>query len=291
MATPLPVAWLDGRLQPLAEARVSPLDRGYLFGDGIYEVMPVFDGRVYLLDQHLDRLDRSLREVRIPAPHTRDEWRRICGALVQANGGGSSYLYLQVSRGFEFARNHVPPAGMVPAVFVFAIPLPEPVPPATDPGIACVTLPDNRWGRCDIKSISLLANVLLKWQARDAGAIECILLRDGRLMEGGSCSVLVVTDGVVRTPPDSPERLPGTTCALTMTLARRAGYRTEVREITEAELRSADEVWATASVMGLRPVTRLDGRPVGAGTPGPVFRSVGGLVEATKLEFSTECRP
>lgn len=290
MAEPFPVAWLDGRLLPLAEARVSPLDRAYLFGDGVYEVMPVYGGRVYLFDAHFDRLDRSLRELRMPAPCTRDAWRNLCGALVAANGSGEMYLYVQVSRGAESGRNHLPLAELVPRVFAFAAPLP-PAPTPEDAGVACVTLEDNRWGRCDIKSTALLANVMLKWQARDAGASEALLVRSDRLIEGGSSSVLVALDGGLVTPPDSRERLPGTTREVIVELARRAGIATTRREIAVAELRRASEIWTSAAVLGLRPVTTLDHAPVGDGRPGPAYRRVRALFEATRAEFSTECRP
>ncbi|MBP6514538.1 MAG: D-amino acid aminotransferase [Steroidobacteraceae bacterium] len=289
MAGTLPNAWLDGRLVPLAEARVPALDRSFLFGDGIYEVMPVFDGKAYRLAEHLDRLERSLRELRIPNPHTRDEWRRICGALIHTNGGGDQYLYLQVSRGVGIGRSHLPEPGLVPLVFGFAAPLPQPGAAQLEAGMACVTIEDPRWTRCDIKSTALLGNVMAKMQAQDAGAVEAILLREGRVIEAGSSTVLVVRDGRVATPPDAHERLPGTTREVVLELARREGIAVDIREIAAAELRSADEIWLTAAVMGLRAVTRLDGQPVGNGVAGPLCRRLQALFESTRGEFCTEC--
>ena len=179
MAGPCEIAWLDGRFLPLDEARVSPLDRGFLFGDAVYEALPVYDGRVYLLDAHLDRLDRSLREIRIGRVMTREAWCGVFGGLVTRNGGGNLLIYLQVTRGVEPERMHVPAAGLRPTVFAMASRL---APPSPDPGqraTAAVTAEDIRWGRCDIKATTLLANVLLKWHAQDQGAGDALQLRGG----------------------------------------------------------------------------------------------------------------
>jgi D-alanine transaminase len=282
-------AWLDGRFLPLSEARVSPLDRGFLFADAAYEVVPVYDGRPYRLTQHLDRLDRSLRELRIGPPMPRAAWHRVCGGLVSRNGGGHLLLYLQVSRGVEPERRHVPSGAPAPTVFGMASDI-APLP--ADPAVrttAGITATDIRWGRCDIKSTALLANVLLKWEAEERGASEALLLRDGHLTEGSSSSVHVVLDATLLTPPPSHELLPGTTRDVLIELARRCGLPSEERLVTERELRAAREVILGSAGGGLRAVTSLDGRAVGDGRPGPVFSELYRAWIASLAEFCTEC--
>jgi D-alanine transaminase len=283
------IAWLDGRYLPLAEARISPLDRGFLFGDAVYEVLPVYAGRVYRLDQHLDRLERSLHGIRMRPAMAREAWRRVCGGLVVKNGGGDLLLYLQVTRGTEPERMHVPGPAIRPTVFACASRLAPIDPDPQSRGVACTTAADNRWGRCDIKATSLLANVLLKWSAQDAGASEAILLRDGRLTEGATSSVHVLRDGRLVTPPQSPRVLPGTTRDVLFEVAPRCGVECVHDEVTEGELRAAAEVLLSSAGAGVRAVTRLDGQPVGAGHPGPVFSRVYATWLETRREFSTEC--
>lgn len=283
-------AWLDGRFLPLADARISPLDRGFLFADAAYEVIPAYAGRLYRLTEHLDRFERSLRELRIEPPLSREAWHRVCGGLVGRNGGGDLLIYLQVSRGTESGRRHVPSPGTAPTLFGMASKL-APLP--TDPAVrttAAVTAADIRWDRCDIKSTALLANVLLKWQAEERGASEAILLRDGRLTEGSSSSVHVVLDGTLVTPPPSHELLPGTTRDVLLELARRCGIASQTRAVTEDELRGAQEVILGSAGGGLRTVTSLDGSPVGGGSAGPVFSALYRAWIASLAEFCTECR-
>jgi D-alanine transaminase len=282
-------AWLDGRFLPLSEARISPLDRGFLFGDAAYEVVPVYDGRLYRLREHLDRLDRSLRELRIAQPLSREGWHRVCGGLVARNGAGHLLVYLQVSRGVEAGRQHVPSPATTPTVFGMASEL-APLPP--DPAAratAAITTADNRWGRCDIKSTALLANVLLKWQAEELGASEAILLRDGHVTEGSSSSVHVVLDGTLVTPPQTHEVLPGTTRDVLLELAPRCGIRCETRTVPEDALHGAQEVILGSAGGGLRAVTSLDGHPVGDGHPGPRFSALYRAWIASLAEFCTEC--
>jgi D-alanine transaminase len=283
------VAWLNGQFLPLDEARVSPLDRGFLFGDAVYEVFPVYAGRVYRLEQHLERLDRSLREIRMAPVLDRATWRRICGGLVRHNGGGDLLIYLQVSRGAEAERMHVPGQGVQPTIFCCASRLAPPREDLLERGVSCVTAEDNRWGRCDIKSTSLLANVLLRWAAQDAGASEAILLRDGFLTEGSTSSVHVVRDGNLVTPPQSRRLLPGTTRAALEEIAPRCGVAWRVDEVREDELRRAPELMLASAGGGLRAVTQLDGKPVGDGGTGPVFRRLCATWLATRNEFSTDC--
>lgn len=285
---PLPIVWLDGRLQPLDEARISPCDRGFLFGDGVYEVVPVYGGRAYRFDEHLARLDRSLREIRMPPPLDRAGWLRALGALVHANGGGDLLLYVQVTRGAEPERNHVPRAGVRPTIFACVQPLPVVPPEVVASGAAAITADDLRWSRCDIKSTSLLGNVLARWLAADAGAAETILLRDGHLTEGSSSSVHVVKGGRIATPPQTREVLPGTTRDVLYELAERASIVSERRRVTEEEVRAADEILIASAGAGIRAITTLDGAPVGSGSPGSVFRTIHALFIETRREFSTE---
>jgi D-alanine transaminase len=271
VGTPLPVAYLDGRFLPLAEARISPLDRGFLFADAVYEVLPAYAGRPFRFAEHCARLDRSCREIRMVPPHTWPEWAALLTELVARNGGGDMYLYVHVSRGAEFDRNHAIPTGLRPTVFLMAMPLPPPPADLHAKGVAAITTEDLRWRRCDIKSTSLLGNVLAKSLAADAGATEAILLADGWLREGSSTSVIVVRGGRLYAPPEGPEILPGTTRALAFELAARAGVPVEVAPVPEAALRTGDEVLIAFSTRGVLPVTSIDGRPVGTGRPGPVW--------------------
>jgi D-alanine transaminase len=285
---PLPLVWLDGRLLPLAEARVSPLDRGFLFGDAVYEVLPVYDGRAYRLDAHLERLNRSLKEIRMPPVMDRAAWLAAFGALVHGNGGGDLLLYVQVTRGVEAERNHVPRPGTRPTVLAFVSPLPVTPAASIEHGTAAITATDLRWGRCDIKATSLLANVLLRWQAADAGTTEAILLRDGWLTEGSTSSAHVVRSGRLLTPPQTHAILPGTTRGVVFDLIAREGIASERRPVSEAELRGADEIIIASAGGGIRAVTTLDGAAIGGGSPGPIFRRLHAGFLATKIEYSTE---
>ena len=284
---PLPIIWLDGRLQPLAEAHISPLDRGFLFGDAIYEVLPVYGGRAYRLDAHLERLNRSLNEIRMPQVLDRAGWLAVLGALVHGNGGGDLLLYLQVTRGVEPERNHVPRPGARPTVLAFVSPLPAIPPSLIEHGAAAMTAADSRWARCDIKATSLLANVLLRWQAADAETSEAILLRDGWLTEGSTSSVHVVRSGRLLTPPQTYAILPGTTRGVLFDLAAREGIASERRPVAESELRGAEEIIIASAGGGIRAITTLDGAAIGGGSPGPLFRRLYAGFLATKTEFST----
>lgn len=280
MAEPLPLCHLDGALLPLRAARISPLDRGFLFGDGVYEVIAVRHGCALRLEHNLARLARSLHELRIRDPHTPQEWRRLVYALVDANGGGDLYVYLQVSRGAEYGRNHAPLPDITPTVFGFCAPLPLPDPATLANGIRCISAADTRWARCDIKSVALLANVLLRQQAIDAGASETLLLRDGQLTEASTSAVHVVIGGEIRTPPRTTRLLPATTRGFIEELAAANGIACRSVPVSESELRSAEEIWVSAATRGAVPVTTLDGRPVGDGRPGPLWQRMHALIEA-----------
>jgi D-alanine transaminase len=272
MAEPLPTAYLNGSFLPLREARISPLDRGFLFADGAYEVVPVFGGRPFRFGPHFARLARSLAEIRMREPLDLEGWRTICRELIAANGGGDQYLYVQVTRGAEYGRNHAPLPDIEPTVFAYAAPLPRPDAQQLATGAACITAADTRWARCDIKSVALLPNILLRQLAVDAGAAETILLRDGWLMEASASAVHVVVDGEVLTPPNSTRILPSTTRSVVEELMLELGVPHRTTPVAEATLRAADEIWLGAATRDITSVTRLDGQPVGAGVPGPVWQ-------------------
>jgi D-alanine transaminase len=269
---PLPICHLNGRYLPLEEARVSPLDRAFLFADAVYEVVPVYGGRPFRLREHLDRLHRSLSGIRMAAPKSHIEWGEICREIVTRNGGGDQYLYLQVTRGAELGRNHSWPDGLEPTIFGYANRMEAIDPAMVEDGVAAITAADTRWARRDIKSTSLLPNVLLKRLAVDAGAFETILLERGELTEGSSTTVHVISRGEIRTPPNSHQILPGTTRDVVSELATRVGIVSRSARVTEIELRAASEIWLAFSTRGILPVTRLDGSPVADGKPGPLFR-------------------
>lgn len=274
MPGPLPLCHLDGQRLPLREARISPLDRSFLFGDGVYEVIPVYDGRPFRFETHHARLVRSLAALRIRDPHDAAGWRALVQDLVTANGGGDQYVYLQVSRGADVGRNHAPFPDVPPTVFVYCAEWPAIAPATLAQGVSCITTADTRWARCDIKSVALLANVLLRQQAIDAGCAEAILLRDGRLTEASASTVHVVLGGTVVTPPNSNLILPGTTRSVVHELLDALGIPRRTADVSESELRSADEIWLAAATREVQPVTRLDGQPVGSGMPGPLWRRV-----------------
>jgi D-alanine transaminase len=269
---PLPICYLNGDYLALADARVSPLDRAFLFGDAVYEVLPVYAERPFRLREHLDRLTRSLSGIRMPPPLSHAEWGEICRQLIARNGGGDQYLYLQVTRGAEFGRNHAWPEGMKPTLFAFATALDPASPHMLEHGVSVITAPDTRWARRDIKSTALLANTLLKKLAADADAFETIMLEHGELTEGSSTTVHTVTQGQIRTPPNGHRILPGTTRGVVGELAARLGVVSLSCRVTEEDLRAADEIWLAFATRGLLPVTQLDGKPVGDGKPGRLFK-------------------
>lgn len=286
MAEPLPIAYLNGQYVPLRDARVSPLDRAFLYGDAVYEVAPVYGGRLFRFTEHFDRLDRSLREIRMEPVYERARWAEVCTELVRRNGGGDMYVYVQVTRGAEYGRNHAPLPTVERTVFAFAAPLPVVAPEKLAKGAKAITAPDTRWARCDIKSTALLANILAKQLAVDAGAHEVFLMRDGMLMEGASTTPHVVIRSEILTPPRTHQVLPGTTRDVVGELAERAGIPFSLRPVTEKELRSADEIFIGAATIGTLPISVLDGAPVGPGLPGPVWKRIRALFEDYKRELA-----
>lgn len=271
VAEPLTICYLNGEYLPLRDARVSPLDRAFLFADSVYEVLPAFDGRLFRFREHFDRLARSLAAVRIRSPHSHGEWQIILEELVRRNGSVDQYLYVQVTRGAEFGRNHAFPADSSPTVFAMCSPLPQWTEAQRQRGFAAITIEDFRWGRCDIKSTMLLANVLMKQQATEHGVNEAIIVREGEVLEGASTSILVLRGGVLATPSDSNRILPGTTRDVAVELA--AGlFAVERRAVKVDELFAADEVWMAAATRDVLPITRIDERTIGSGLPGPGWK-------------------
>ena len=271
-------AYLNGKFLPLAEARISPLDRGFLYADGAYEVIPVYSRFPFRLDEHLRRFQHSLDGVRLANPHRPDEWKAIIGQLIANADFADQSVYIQVTRGADIKRDMPFPKDVPPTVFLFTAPLVTPTSEQRAGGIKAVTVPDIRWGRCDLKSVALLANVLARQQAIDAGCSEAVMLRDGFLTEGSASNIFVVKNGVILTPPKDYRMLPGVTYDIVLELATQHGAAHEVRPVSEAEVRSADELWMTSSTKEVLAITRLDGQPVGqgehAGKPGPVTRQM-----------------
>lgn len=275
--------FLNGDFLPSDQACVSVLDRGFVFGDGVYEVIPVYGGRLFRLGEHLNRLDHSLEGIRLENPLSHEKWREILERLVVANGGGDQSLYLQVTRGVA-RRDHAFPRNVTPTVFAMSSPLGAPA-PELRAGIGAITLEDIRWKLCNIKAIALLPNILLRQQALDQGAAEAIMIRDGEVTEGSAANVFIVADGTVITPPKSNLLLPGITRDLVVELCHRNGIACEERPIDEEALRGADEVWVTSSTKEVVPVVRLDGAPVGSGRPGPVWERMVEIYQAYKEAF------
>jgi D-alanine transaminase len=287
MGEPLPICFLNGEFLPLREARISPLDRGFLYSDGAYEVTPVYGGRPFRFTQHHDRLTRSLREIRMDDPLAREAWRDLYRELIARNAhSGDLYVYVQVTRGAEHGRNHAPLPDVPRTVFAFAAPWPEGRAGWREHGLPAVTAQDTRWARCDIKSVSLLANVLLRQLAVDANASETILIREGQLTDSSASSVHVVIAGELRTPPNSWKLLPGTTRSVIEEIAGQAGVKWRSTPVSEAELRSADEILLGAATREVQPVSSLDGKPVGSGKPGPVWRKLYDAYQAYKRELA-----
>ena len=276
--------YLNGEFKPIEQACVSVLDRGFLFGDGVYEVLPVYGGRLFRLEQHLWRLDNSLDGVRIPRPYTDAEWETLLGELVRLNDGVDVTVYLQVTRGVG-RRDHAFPATATPTVFAMVNPLPEPV---GEDGVKAITARDIRWELCNIKAITLLPNTLLRQQALEAGATEAILHRDGRVTEGAASNVFVVSGGEVATPPKSAQLLPGITRDLVVELLQEANVPCDERAVTLDELRQAQEIWITSSSREIVPVTGLDGKPVSGGRAGPVWEAAYTLYQDFKSRVCAE---
>ena len=267
--------YLNGQFLPLAEAGISPLDRGFLYGDGVYELIPVYSRRPFRLDEHLTRLQATLDGIHLANPLDVDGWKAVVGQLIVSAPWEDQSIYLQVTRGADNKRDHAfPPTTVRPTAFAFTSPLVTTPAEVRAKGVAAITVADDRWAHCNLKVISLLANILARQQAVEVGCAEALLIRDGWLKEGAASNIFVAKNGVLLAPPKTSFMLPGITYDIVIELAERHGQPLEVREIHENELRAADEVWMTSSTKEVLAITTLDGKPVGsgpaAGKPGPL---------------------
>jgi D-alanine transaminase len=275
------MVFLNGKLLPIEEAKIPVLDRGFIFGDGVYELVPVYSRVPFRLDEHLARLERSLGEVRIRNPYSRAQWRDIIYRLIDAQAFEDQGVYFQVTRGVA-KRDHAFPKEAEPTVFVMSNPLVNPAREAVERGAAAVSAQDYRWLRCDIKSISLIGNCLLRQLSADAGAAETVLFREGYLTEASASNVFIVKQGVIVSPPKSRLILPGITYDVVVELAQANGMPIELREVSEPEVRAADELWVSSSSKEVLAIVQLDGVQVGDGRPGPAFRRMYQLYQEFK---------
>jgi D-alanine transaminase len=275
--------FLNGEFIAADQAKVSVFDRGFLLGDGVYEVIPVYAGRCFRLEGHLLRLQNSLDGVRMTNPLSDLDWQSMIEKLVERNGGGDQSVYLQVTRGVA-PRDHVFPEGVTPTAFAMSNALQAVPADYKLKGIAAITLPDIRWQNCHIKAITLLPNSLLKQQAKDAGAQEALLIRDGYLTEGSASNAYAVIDGQIFTAPKDEKVLPGITRDLVLELAAKANITVVEQAVSEQQLRDADEIWVSSSTKEVLPVTTLDGVAVSSGVPGAVWQKIDALYQQYKQQ-------
>ena len=279
------IAYLNGSYMPLEEAKISPMDRGFLFGDGVYEVIPVFGGKPLRLNEHLDRLQRSMDRVLLSNPLSQNEWNEIFQLLLDRNPGGDRSIYLQVTRGAAPVRDLSVGPDVAPTVFVMVNDI-KPVDYAQlENGIEAITVEDFRWKACDIKSVSLIANVMIRLHANELSVMDAVMVRDGLVTEGTASNVFVVHDGVISTPPKSDCLLPGITRDLVIELALANGLEVIERDIKENELASADEIWLTSSTREIAPVVKLNKYAVGDGVAGEYWKKIIDIYQHYKQEL------
>lgn len=276
------IVYLNGEFLPIEQAKVPVMDRGFLFGDGVYEVIPVYSRKPFRLDEHLRRLQGSLDGIRLANPHTDRQWQALVWRIVEQAETDDLSVLLQVTRGPMAVRNHAFPKVVTPTVFIMGEPLVTPPAEQRENGVAAVSAADFRWLRCDLKVTSLLANCLLRQMAADAGCMETLLFRDGYLSEGAASNIFMVRDGLLLAPSKNHLMLTGITYDVVLELAASHGLPHEVRDILDEEVRTADELWLTSSTREVLPIVTLDGRPVGAGVPGPVFQRMYGWYQDFK---------
>ncbi len=275
------IVYLNGEFMPLIDAKISVLDRGFIYGDGVYELVPVYAGQPFRMPHHLQRLQRSLVGIGLANPYGAKRWEALLGDLIGKNPWPNQGVYLQITRGVA-KRDHAFPAGVAPTVFMMSNPLAIPTADQVARGVAVVTAEDNRWHRCDLKTISLLGNVLMRQLAAERGAVETVMFRDGFLTEASASNVLIVKDGTIVVPPKDNHILPGITYDATMEFAREAGIPVEIRAVPKDEALAADEMWLSSSTKEVLAITTVDGRPFASGVPGAVFRKVWETFQARK---------
>ena len=281
--------YLNGKFMPLEEAYIPVLDRGFIFGDGVYEVIPVYSKRAFRLAEHLKRLQASLDGIRLLNPHSESEWTKLITELIAHNTGEDQYLYLHITRGVAKRDHAFPQPPVQPTVFMMSSPLLHPAAELLASGVSAVTAADNRWLRCDIKAISLLPNVLLRQMAVDAGCAETVLIRqpdtgDSFLTEGAASNIILIKNNILHVPPKNNLMLPGITYDVVLELAAANQIPFQVRKIAGAEVFDADELLLTSSTKEILPITMLDGKPVGNGKPGPMFARLYALYQNFKRE-------
>ena len=280
---------LNGQTMPLRDAKISVLDRGFIFGDGIYEVIPVYGRRFFRFDEHMARMARSLAKVRIPNPHTRDGWLALARELAAAQPAEDQLIYIEITRGVAL-RDHVMPEGIEPTVFAMASAMKPPSAEQRHHGVSCITARDFRWEHGDIKSVSLLGNVMARQMSADHGAMETVMFRDGWLTEASGSNVWVVHEGALLGPPKSEHVLEGIRYNLLAELCEDAGIAYNLRPISESDVRSADELMLSSATKEVLPITRLDGEGVGHGAlrgkPGPVYAKLYEAYQRAKAEQS-----
>ena len=276
------IVYLNGHFLPAEQATISVMDRGFLFGDGVYEVIPVFGNKLLRLEEHLHRLQNSLRRISLPNPHSNDEWSKIFSDLLAKNAGEDRAVYLQISRGVYEKRDLAIRPEYASTIFAMVLHVTPPDIEVVSAGISVITVNDFRWGACDIKSTSLVANVMLRHQASEANVDDAILIRNGMVSEGTASNVFIVKDNVLITPPAGRELLPGITRDLVIEIANNNTILVEERGIREAELFDADEIWMTSSTREIAPVISLNGETVASGVAGPMWKRVMDLYQQYK---------
>ncbi len=276
-----PIVFLNGEFLPLSQAKISVLDRGFIFGDGVYEVIPVFHRQPFRMKEHLRRLENSLAAVHIANPKTSAEWQTLIQTMIDRADFDQQAIYLHITRGIA-PRDHPFPKGIAPTIFMMSNPLKSPSREEIERGVDCVSAEDFRWLRCNIKSISLMGNVLLRQISAEAGAVETILFRDGFLTEGSTANVMVVKNSVIIAPPEDHCILPGISFDAVLEFAATLGIPVKQRPISRAEVDNADELWLTSSGKEVLAITSLDGKPVGNGIPGEVFKKMWAYYQTQK---------
>jgi D-alanine transaminase len=267
------IVYLNGQFLPIEQAYVPVLDSGFMFGDGAYEVIPVYSRHAFRLREHLQRLENSLQGLRLTNLYSLAEWENLVLALIKRNQAEDQSLYLQVTRGVA-PRNHAFPKGVTPTVFMMSNPLITPSKEQCENGVSAVSAVDIRWDRCDIKAIALLPNVLLQQMAVDVGSVETVLFRDGILTEGAASNIFAVEKGVILAPPKDHHMLPGITYDLLLELAEANDIPVNIGYFDEARIRAADELWISSSTKEVLAITSLDGKPIGNAKPGPIFHKM-----------------
>ncbi len=281
------IAYLNGEYLPLEEARIPVMDRGFLLGDGVYEVIPVYHGKLFRLEEHLLRLEQSLRAIRLEQAIDHELWRTICQELINRHGSHNNQsIYLQITRGVASVREHGFPEHVVPTIFAYSQPIQTL--DYNNPIVHAITLPDIRWKHGNIKAITLLSNILQRQQAKEVGAVEAILVDDGFVMEGTASNVFMVKEGIIMTPPIGPQMLGGITRDLILELAKQRRLPYDERPIAETDLATAEEIWLTSSSREIQPVTLLNNQPVGTGRPGPIWQQMNQYYQDYKASLHEE---